>query len=187
MSEPTLYSALKDIADAIRAKGITGSMSALEMPQKIASIQTGGGYESLPLTFTAVSAPATVSMTAVGNAPSVSLEYSTDNGETWTDFIVGSTTVELDEVGKSMFIRAKTPNSVMATNENVRNTFSFTGQVVASGNIASILNKDLEQGKVLDSTANQHLRGLFRGCSNLVGSAKNLVIPFETLYNDSLD
>ena len=187
MSEPTLYSALKDIADAIRAKGITGTMSALEMPQKIASIQTGGGYESLPLTFTAVSAPATVSMTAVGNAPSVSLEYSTDNGETWNDFIVGSTTVELDEVGKSMFIRAKTPNSVMATNENVRNTFSFTGQVVASGNIASILNKDLEQGKVLDSTANQHLRGLFRGCSNLVGSAKNLVIPFETLYNDSLD
>lgn len=38
MSEPTLYNALKDIADAIRAKGITGTMSALEMPTKIASI-----------------------------------------------------------------------------------------------------------------------------------------------------
>lgn len=126
-------------------------------------------------------------MIRVGSAPSVSLEYSTDNGSTWTDFIAGSTTVELDEVGKSMFIRAKTPNSVMATGENVRNTFSITGEVTVSGNLASILNKDLEQGKVLDSTANQHLRGLFRGCSNLVGSAKNLVIPFETLYADSLD
>ena len=95
----TLIDALKDIADAIRAKGVTGTMSALEMPQKIASIPTGGGYESLPLTFTAVSAPATVSMTAVGNAPSVSLEYSTDNGETWTDFVVGSTIVTLNEIG----------------------------------------------------------------------------------------
>lgn len=28
MSEPTLYNALKDIADAIRAKGITGTMNA---------------------------------------------------------------------------------------------------------------------------------------------------------------
>ena len=75
----------------------------------------------------------------------------------------------------------------MATGENVRNTFSITGEVTVSGNLASLFNKDVEQGKVLDSTANQHLRGLFRGCSNLVGSAKNLVIPFETLYKDSLD
>ena len=43
MSEPTLYNALKDIADAIRAKGITGTMNAWEMPDKIASIVTGGG------------------------------------------------------------------------------------------------------------------------------------------------
>ena len=39
----TLIDALKDIADAIRTKGVTGTMSALEMPQKIASIPTGGG------------------------------------------------------------------------------------------------------------------------------------------------
>ncbi len=43
MSEPTLYNALKDIADAIRDKGITGTMNAWEMPDKIASIVTGGG------------------------------------------------------------------------------------------------------------------------------------------------
>ena len=143
MSEPTLYNALKDIADAIRAKGVTGTMSAIEMPQKIASIQTGGGYESLPLTFTAVNAPATVSMTAVGSAPSVSLEYSTDNGETWTDFIVGSTTVTLNGIGDSMFLRAKTPNAQMATADANRNTFSITGSVVASGNLASLFNKDV--------------------------------------------
>ena len=57
---------------------------------------------------------------------------------------------------------------------------------MVSGNVASMLNKDLEQGKVLDSTTTHHLCGLFYGCSNLVGSAKNLVIPFETLYQDSI-
>jgi len=146
-----------------------------------------GSTEAETLTFTAAQAGSTVAMNAVGAAPSISLEYSTDHGDTWNDFTVGSTTITLDNVGDKVNIRAKTPNSVMATGENVRNTFSITGEVTASGNLAAILNKDVEQGKLLDSTANQHLRGLFRGCSNLVGSAKNLVIPFETLYNDSLD
>ena len=43
MADTTLISALSAIADAIRAKGVTGTMSALEMPTKIASIPQGGG------------------------------------------------------------------------------------------------------------------------------------------------
>lgn len=43
MADKTLREALTDIADAIRAKGVTGTMSALEMPTKIASIPSGGG------------------------------------------------------------------------------------------------------------------------------------------------
>ena len=43
MSDKTLREALTDIADAIRAKGVTGTMSALEMPTKIASIPSGSG------------------------------------------------------------------------------------------------------------------------------------------------
>ena len=38
MSNTTLRQAFKDIADAIRAKGVTGTMSPLEMPSKVASI-----------------------------------------------------------------------------------------------------------------------------------------------------
>lgn len=37
----TLRGAIKDIADAIRAKGVSGTMSLNQMPAKIASIPTG--------------------------------------------------------------------------------------------------------------------------------------------------
>lgn len=46
------------------------------------------------LTFVALEDNSTVSMASSGG-PSVSLEYSTDNGETWSAFTVGSTTITL--------------------------------------------------------------------------------------------
>lgn len=59
--------------------------------------------------FTAEEANSTVAMTANGSAPEVSLEYSTD-GTTWQDFMVGTTTVTLPNVGDWMALRAKTTN-----------------------------------------------------------------------------
>ena len=41
MSNTILGNAFKNVADAIRAKGVTGTMSPLEMPAKVASIPTG--------------------------------------------------------------------------------------------------------------------------------------------------
>ncbi len=41
MANTILGNAFKDVADAIRAKGVTGTMSPLEMPAKVATIQTG--------------------------------------------------------------------------------------------------------------------------------------------------
>ena len=40
MASTTLISALSNIADAIRAKGVTGTMNALEMPAKVGSLVT---------------------------------------------------------------------------------------------------------------------------------------------------
>lgn len=37
----SLRQAVKDIADAIRAKGVTGTMSLSEMPTKVAAVPTG--------------------------------------------------------------------------------------------------------------------------------------------------
>ena len=44
-------------------------------------------------------------MKANGSAPSVSLEYSTD-GRTWNQFVVGTTTVTLANIGDKMYVRA---------------------------------------------------------------------------------
>lgn len=94
------------------------------------------------LMFTAEEANSTVAMAARGSAPSVSLEYSTDNGRTWSDFIVGTTTVTLPNVGDSVLIRAKTTNARFAWDSGSRNTFSLTGKVAASGSIMYLLDKD---------------------------------------------
>ena len=50
----TLSSIFKGIADAIRDKGIEGTMKPIDMASKISEIQTGGGSEDYGyLTFTA--------------------------------------------------------------------------------------------------------------------------------------
>ena len=41
MANETLTSVFSDIADAIRAKGVTGQMTPTEMPTKITSIPSG--------------------------------------------------------------------------------------------------------------------------------------------------
>ena len=58
-----------------------------------------------PLCFTAKEAGSTVKMAAYGEAPKVSLEYSTD-GVTWSPFEVGTTTVTLANVDDKMYVRA---------------------------------------------------------------------------------
>lgn len=45
MANETLTSAFSDIADAIRAKGVTGTMTPLQMPTKIADIPSGSGIK----------------------------------------------------------------------------------------------------------------------------------------------
>ena len=46
MANETLTSVFSDIADAVRAKGVTGQMTPLQMPQKIADIPSGGSGET---------------------------------------------------------------------------------------------------------------------------------------------
>ena len=46
MANETLTNIFSDIADAVRAKGVTGQMTPLQMPAKITSIPSGGGSDS---------------------------------------------------------------------------------------------------------------------------------------------
>jgi hypothetical protein len=49
MANTTLTEAFSDIADAIRAKGVSGTMTPLEMPTKIGSIAGGGSKYGISL------------------------------------------------------------------------------------------------------------------------------------------
>lgn len=65
------------------------------------------------LTFVALEDNSTVGMQNSGG-PSVSLEYSTDNGETWNTFTVGSTTITLAHINDMVQFRATSTNSAFA-------------------------------------------------------------------------
>lgn len=128
-------------------------------------------------------------MSANGSAPSVSLEYTTD-GSTWSDFIVGTTTVTLANVGDKMHLRAKTTNSGFASSIDTYNQFVMTGKIAASGSIMYLLKNDGDLDTIPSSNCFSRLflqcaslteapelpattlasgcyRGMFQGCTSL--------------------
>ena len=131
-------------------------------------------YEPDGLKFTAEEANSTVAMTAVGSAPSVSLEYTT-GGSTWNDFIVGTTTVTLPNVGDKMWMRAKTTNTRMGSGDYDHNKFVMTGKIEASGSIMYLLKND---GDLDTIRSNYCFIGMFNGCSSLTTAPE---LPATTL------
>lgn len=70
-----------------------------------------------------------------GRPPTISLQYSTDNGSTWNPFTVGSTTITLANVGDKVGFKATTTNSRMATTFNLQfNRFNIVGLADVQGN-----------------------------------------------------
>ena len=136
------------------------------------AIPTGWTVVS-PLCFTAEEANSTVAMKANGSAPTVSLEYSTD-GNTWSPFVVGTTTVTLANIGDKMYVRATSEgNAGMGTSSSNYNQFLMMGKISASGNVNTLL----------DQNGNATLKNycysyLFSGCESLT-SAPDL--PATTL------
>lgn len=129
------------------------------------------------LCFTAEEAGSTVSMTAVGSAPSVSLEYSTD-GTTWSDFIVGTTTVTLAAVGDKVYLRGDNTRFCAAVSGNANhNAFSLTGEIAASGNLMSVLDSSVQATSFSESYV---LAFLFYGCTGL-RNASALRLPAMSL------
>lgn len=134
------------------------------------------------LCFTAREANSTVKMMKSGSAPTVNLEYSTDKGATWNSFVVGTTTVTLANIGDRMWLRAVSTNGKMSGSYNSNyNYFVMTGQIEASGNINSLLNKEPD----LVTTCPQNAYpNLFQDCTSLV-EASRLVLASPTVSNNS--
>ena len=151
------------------------------------------------LCFTAEEVNSTVALSAVGSAPTVSLECSTD-GSTWSPFVVGTTTVTLAKIGDRVYVRATSAgNTGMATSDSNYNKFVMTGKIAASGNVETLLDQNgsatlanycydylfylcssLTTAPELPATtlANNCYRNMFNGCSSLTTAP---ILPATTL------
>lgn len=135
-------------------------------------------YEKQPLTFVARTAGATVSMTTVNSAPSISLEYSTDNGSTWSTFTVGSTTVTLANIGDEVQFRGNNSRT-STTFSNDFNCFRATGYVDAKGNPLSLIDAT-NFASIETITTGGMLAQLFNGCTGLV-DASNVILSAKNV------
>ena len=149
----------------------------------------GGGDDPDPpstpwLCFTASENSTVSTKTIIDGAVSSAapaLEYSKDDGTTWTDFelfyydagdnlITAGTTVELAS-GEKMYIRAKGTNAAFsdfASGSDYRFIrFLLTGTIAASGNIMSLLDKDCKS-TVIPSDFCFYI--LFQNCISLTSA-----------------
>ena len=150
----TLRQTFSDIASAIRAKGVSGTMKPIEMAQKIGEIQNVG-Y----LTFTAEE-DTTLTLVQNGNITPHKLLKSTD-GVNWTKWENTSTNGIVLKAGESVYIKAdEDALNKTATGDSDYNNFQSTGPISCSGDIMSIVN-------LLNSDYYCFLGCLFRGMENL--------------------
>ena len=140
-----------------------------------------GGGNSAPagpwLCFTATGS-STVSMIKTGTLnPIPTLVYSKDSSS-WTDFVIGTTTVGLAD-GEKVYFRAKSTNNSFSNYIDVNNyrciKFKMTGSIAASGNLMSLLDKDCET-KVIPN--DYCFYNLFSNCKSLTTAPE---LPATTL------
>jgi len=117
------------------------------------------------LTFTANTAGSTVSMSAVGSAPSVALKTSTDQGQTWQPFVVGSTTITLANAGDKVYFAADGSNAKTGSSNTAYNKFVMTGRIAASNGVMSIIDGTGNGTEIPSSYCFSHL---FDGCTALI-------------------
>ena len=134
----------------------------------------------VPLTFTAEEPNAVVKMVKNGQAPTVTLETSVDDGASWQPFTVGETEITLANVGDKVMFRNSSDNiQVMATDSSNYNRFDLTsGKVAASGNIMFLMDKT---GELRDLTDHVYcFYKMFENCSSLTSAPE---LPATTLAN----
>ena len=116
-----------------------------------------------PLCFTAVEDSCTISMEAIGNAPQISLEISSDQ-RNWSPFVVGNTVIRLEQAGDKVYFR--TSQNLMlplAKSASDYNRFVISGIVDSSGDVQSLLRNDYR----VNYTKAYSFSHLFDGCGTL--------------------
>ena len=133
----TLRQTFKDIADAIRSKGITGLFKPIEMASKIGEIRSLDGYGYL--TFTAEEA---TTITLLHNSTTVphKLLKSTDLVN-WTEWENPDTNAISLNAGESVYLKSyeETYPGTRGKSQLIYNYFSFSGKIKCDGDIRSIV------------------------------------------------
>ena len=154
----TLRQTFSDIASAIRAKGVSGTMKPIDMAQKIGEIQQGLDYGYL--TFTAVEATTLTLKQSGGIAPHKLLK-STD-GVNWTKWENPSTNGISLNAGQSVYLKADEDSLWRTgTGDKPYNIFSSTGKIKCEGDIRSLVKP------IALENYSYFVRGLFNGCTSL--------------------
>lgn len=103
-----------------------------------------------------------------------SVDYSVNNGSTWTTLAANTATPTITSGNKILWKATLTPSS------SGIGRFSSTGQFDVEGNEMSLLYGDNFVGEDDLTGKNNAFFGLFSGCTNVV-SAENLSLPATTL------
>ena len=125
-----------------------------------------------------------IKMQKQGNNPSNPiLNYSLDNGETWSTVTISSlTTFATINTGDTIVFKGN--NTRLANAWDNYNYFAATKQFKVYGNIMSLLNGDnFKENSEFDSGNTNHCAGLFR--TDRIVDASNLILPALTLYVSS--
>ena len=139
-----------------------------------------GKYTYEPLTFKVISA-GTIVWKAQNTAYTTTIEYSKDNGETWTSTTSNTGTAAPSiSVNVGDVIQFRGDNATYTVNAPYYNSFSgSTAKFEAEGNIMSLINStNFATATTLVSSYTFYY--LFNGCTGLT-SAENLVFPATTL------
>ena len=130
------------------------------------------------LCFEAIEDNSTLKFVKNGNI-SPNLEYSTDNGTNWNTYNLNDpNTINLN-LNEKVYFRGN--NTTISTSENDYCYFVGTGQINISGNILSLLSKELNP---IDTAPDYCFYRLFSYCDAFV-SAENLILPFNIVGNKS--
>ena len=192
----TLRQTFKDIADAIRSKGITGLFKPIDMAQKIGEIRSLDGYGYL--TFTAEEAT-TLTLKKNRSEPHKLLKSS--DAVNWTEWENPDTNGIVLNAGESVYLKSydETPPGTRGKSQLQYNNFSSTGKIKCYGDIRSIVRMivpydyrywfqklfyncttltkapELPATDIIDSCYYQ----MFEGCSSLTTAPE---LPATTLY-----
>ena len=112
-------------------------------------------------------------------APDITLDYSTDNGNTWSQCVIdenNETVSWILQSGETLMLKGNNVKTGRTEYDDVFDHFSSTGDYSVRGNIMSLLNASAFSTITDLNYLENAFTGLFSGSEHLV-SAANLVLP----------